>query len=118
MAEPRAPIVKIENTAARSAGVSRTSSAMSGDSPAARRFCDQTKNAWIRKIPHTIMIGAGDISKILNGAPGPANSTPQTVRLLAPKLIRNTAAAARITPTLSILALDRPLTGLSLLLSR
>src|SRR6185369_3976473 len=117
IADPRAPMLNIENVAARSPGLSTTSNAISGVRPLACCRRDHTKKPCNRKMPHTIMIGAGDISTTLNGAAGPASSSPQRVRLFAPVLIRNTADEAIAAPIQSMLTLDRVLMGLSLSLS-
>src|SRR5262249_54384525 len=117
IAEPSAPMQNIEKTADRSWGVSNTSSAMSGVCPDVCRLCDQAKNACTKKMPQTIIIGAGDISTTLKGAPDPASNGPHFVRVLAPMLTRNTDTAAKTTPALSMLTPDRPLMGFSLPLS-
>src|SRR6185369_4357186 len=79
---------------------------------------DQAKNPCPKKIPATIAIGAGDISKTENGDSGVASNTPHLVRLFAPKLMRNAAPAAKTAPVQSIATLDCPPTGLNLLLSQ
>src|SRR5262249_24065079 len=105
-------MIKIERTADRSLGVSTTSRAMGDVFLAARLLRDQAKNPCPRKMPQTIMMGAGDISTMVNGARGPASRNPQSVMLLAPRLMSKTAEAARAAPIQSRLTLDRPLTGL------
>jgi hypothetical protein len=64
-------------------------------------------------MPITIITGAGDSPKRSNGAPGRATPRPQRFRLLKPKLIRMTDAAASTTPTMSIPTSDRPSSGFS-----
>jgi hypothetical protein len=62
---------------------------------------DQLVNAWSRNTPATIMKGAGDMSRIENGAAGVASSTPHSTRLLHPMLMANVPAATSSTPTRS-----------------
>jgi hypothetical protein len=64
-------------------------------------------------MPITIITGAGDRPNRSNGAPGRATLRPQRLRLLKPKLIRMTDAAASTTLTRSIPTSLRPSSGFS-----
>jgi hypothetical protein len=81
-------------------------------------LCVHIRKAWPSTIPTTIRIGAGERPRRLNGAFGVASASPHPFRLLKPKLIRRMAAAARTTPTMSIVTSGRPWSDLSRKLKR